>query len=46
MSDGRTIDWSGLPIVAAALGIAAVDMPDIVHRLLVIRTHRARPAQD
>lgn len=42
------LDWSGLPIVAAHLGVA--DLDGLMHRLLVIKTHRpdkpAQPSQD
>lgn len=32
------LDWSGLPYVAAELGID--DISGLMHRLLVIKTHR------
>lgn len=33
------IDWAGLPLVAALLGID--DAEDLIHRLGVIKNHRA-----
>jgi hypothetical protein len=32
------IDWAGLPMVAALLGVQDVDA--LVHRLFVIKTHK------
>lgn len=32
------MDWSGLPLVAAWLGVDDID--GLLHRLIVIKTHR------
>ena len=36
------LDWAGLPIVAAVLGVDDLEM--FMHRLFVIKTHPRRPA--
>jgi hypothetical protein len=32
------IDWAGLPLIAAVLGVE--DVEALIHRLLVIKTHK------